>query len=78
MLVLTRKSQESIAIGGDIKIMILRIDKDEVKLGIQAPPNIPVHRQEIFEEIQRENKRAASPEEGTLEQIAGIIPRLHK
>ena len=60
MLVLTRKSNESITIGSDIQVTVLKIDKDQVRLGIKAPPKVPVHRKEIFEEIQRENRRAAA------------------
>ena len=57
MLILSRKLNESIVIDGRIIVKVLRIDKDTVKLGIQAPADLPVHREEIHEVIQR-NKQA--------------------
>ena len=53
MLILSRKLNESIVIDGRIVVKILRIDKDTVKLGIQAPAELPVHRQEIYDVIQK-------------------------
>jgi carbon storage regulator len=53
MLILSRKLNESIIIDGQIVVKILRIDRDTVKLGIQAPAQLPVHRQEIHDAIQR-------------------------
>ncbi|HOJ78130.1 MAG TPA: carbon storage regulator CsrA [Bacillota bacterium] len=59
MLVLTRKRNESIIIGDDIKVTIVEVKGDQVKLGITAPKDITVHREEIYLEIQRENQLAA-------------------
>ena len=53
MLILSRKLNESIIIDGKIVVKVLRIDKDTVKLGIQAPSELPVHREEIYEAIQK-------------------------
>lgn len=53
MLILSRKLNESIVIDGHIIVKVLRIERDTVKLGIQAPVELPVHRQEIFDIIQR-------------------------
>jgi carbon storage regulator len=53
MLILSRKLNESIVIDGRIIVKVLRIDKDTVKLGIQAPLDLPVHREEIFEVIRK-------------------------
>jgi carbon storage regulator len=53
MLILSRKINECIVIDGHIVVKILRIDRDTVKLGIQAPAELPVHRQEIYDAIQR-------------------------
>ncbi|MDB6030012.1 MAG: carbon storage regulator [Verrucomicrobiales bacterium] len=53
MLILSRKLNESIIIDGNIVVKVLRIDKDTVKLGIQAPSELPVHREEIFQAIQK-------------------------
>lgn len=58
MLVLSRQRDESIIIGDSIVITVVDIRGDKVRLGINAPTEIPVHRQEVYEAIQRENKRA--------------------
>lgn len=58
MLVLSRQRDESIIIGEDIVITVVDIRGDKVRLGIQAPTEIPVRRQEVYEAIQRENMRA--------------------
>jgi carbon storage regulator len=58
MLVLARKLNQNIVIDGQIVVKVLRVEHDVVKLGIQAPASIPVHRQEVYEEIQRNNKAA--------------------
>ena len=59
MLVLSRHRDESIIIGDDIVITVVDIRGDKVRLGINAPVEIPVHRQEVYEAIQRENRQAA-------------------
>ena len=59
MLVLTRKRDESIIIGDEIRVTVVDVRGDQVKLGIDAPRRIPVHREEIYKEIQAENRRAA-------------------
>lgn len=58
MLVLSRQRDESIFIGDNIKITVVDIRGDKVRLGIEAPTEIPVHRQEVYEAIQREQQRA--------------------
>jgi carbon storage regulator len=55
MLVLSRKIDERVMIGDDIEIMVVGMEGDQVKLGIDAPEEIPIHRQEVYEEIQKEN-----------------------
>jgi carbon storage regulator len=59
MLVLSRQRDESIIIADNIKITIVDIRGDKVRLGIDAPKEIPVHRQEVFDAIQRENDQAS-------------------
>ncbi len=59
MLVLSRHRDESIIIGDDIVVTIVDIRGDKVRLGINAPTDVPVHRQEVYEAIQRENRKAA-------------------
>jgi len=58
MLLLTRKLGENIRIGDDVKITIVEVKGNHVKLGIDAPPSVKVHREEIYERIQQENRRA--------------------
>jgi len=60
MLVLTRKKNEAIKIGDDIEIKILSVDGDQIKLGIEAPKSIEIHRKEIYLEIQHQNSEAAN------------------
>ena len=59
MLVLSRQRDETIMIGDDIEITIVDIRGDKVRLGITAPATVPVHRKEVYEAIQRENRDAA-------------------
>jgi carbon storage regulator len=59
MLVLSRKINQSIMIGDDIRIVVVGVDRDQVKVGIEAPRQVPVHRSEIYDEIQRSNQSAA-------------------
>lgn len=68
MLVLSRQRDESIIIGDNIVITVVDIRGDKVRLGINAPTEIPVHRQEVYEAIMRENQRAAghSPDDTTV------------
>jgi len=54
MLVLSRERDESIMIGDDVEVIIVDVRGDKVRLGITAPKNIPVHRREIYDAIQRE------------------------
>ena len=59
MLVLSRHRDESIMIGDDVVVTIVDIRGDKVRLGIEAPQDIPVHRQEVYDAIKRENEKAA-------------------
>jgi carbon storage regulator len=63
MLLLTRKLGENIRIGDDVKITIVEVKGNHVKLGIDAPPSVKVHREEIYERIQQERQRAAQAEQ---------------
>ena len=51
MLVLSRKLNQSIMVGDDVRVVVVAVDRDQVKLGIEAPREVPVHRTEIYEEI---------------------------
>jgi carbon storage regulator len=59
MLVLSRQRDESIMVGDNVQITIVDIRGDKVRLGIVAPTEIPVHRKEVYDAIQRENRKAA-------------------
>ena len=59
MLVLSRQRDETIMIGDDIEITIVDIRGDKVRLGITAPATVPVHRKEVYDAIQRENREAS-------------------
>jgi carbon storage regulator len=60
MLVLTRKSNQSIMIGDDIEVSVLSIMGEKVRIGIQAPRDIPVFRKEVYLEIQQERNGAVA------------------
>lgn len=60
MLVLSRQRNESIIIGGNIKVMIVDVRGDKVRLGIEAPREVTVHREEIQEAVNRESNRKES------------------
>lgn len=60
MLVLSRKVNQSIMVGDNVRVVVVAVDRDQVKLGIEAPREIAVHRSEIYEEIQRSNRAAAN------------------
>ena len=61
MLVFTRKRNETIMIGDGVEVRVLRIGREGVRLGVTAPPSVPVHRREIYDQIRDENQRAARP-----------------
>lgn len=74
MLVLTRSAKQSIVIGTDVVVTVLEIRGDQVRLGISAPRSVAVHREEVFAELEAENRAAASPDVGALEQLAELRP----
>ena len=76
MLVLTRKSEESIIIGNNIKIKILRIGNKNVEIGISAPSNYSIFREEVFLEIKKQNLESAkSLKKGNIENIRQIFQK---
>jgi carbon storage regulator len=72
MLVLTRKSNQSIMIGDDIEVSVLAIMGEKVRIGIQAPRDIPVFRKEVYLEIQEEDRRG-EPEAGDREEVEAAL-----
>ena len=69
MLILSRKLNESIVIDGRITVKIVRVDGETIKIGISAPADVPIHRQEVYDEICRSNQEAITrPDE--------LVPKL--
>jgi len=71
MLILSRKTGETVVIDGRIRVKVIRVEGDVVKIGIEAPSEVSVHRQEVYDEIQKNNREAAT--QGHPE-----VPRLPK
>jgi carbon storage regulator len=63
MLILTRKVGESLIVGEDITITVLGVRGNQVRVGINAPKNVAVHREEIFDRIQREAAAGSGPDQ---------------
>lgn len=77
MLILTRKVGEAINIGDDIKITVLGIQGQQVRLGIVAPQSVAVHREEIYLKIQQENKKASQTPKEDVDQLAEAVRSKH-
>ncbi len=73
MLILTRKLGESIAIGDDIRVTLIEIQGRQVKIGVGAPKDVPIHRLEIYEKIQSENLRASLATDFDLDRLAQLV-----
>jgi len=73
MLVLSRKTKQSIMIGDDIEISIVSIEGEQVKLGINAPKHVEIHRKEIYLAIQEANKEAVNVGIRDLKGILGLL-----
>jgi carbon storage regulator len=72
MLVLTRSADEEICIGGDIRVRVLSVQGGHVRLGIEAPRGVPIHRAEILAAVQRENEAAANHGDEARELVRSI------
>ena len=75
MLILTRKIGEAIAIGDDIKIHVVEIKGRQVRLGIEAPENTSVHREEVYQRIQEQNRASARMTPDDLSAVADLWAR---
>lgn len=69
MLVLTRRSEEALKLGDDITITVVEIKGNQVRLGIEAPASVRIHRKELYEKIKAENIRAAALSVETFKKI---------
>lgn len=81
MLILSRKIDEKIKIGDDITITLIDVHGDQVKIGVEAPKNVKVFRQEVFDAIQNENKAAVVEEnknEKAIESVSALSKLLKK
>src|ERR1700722_3091685 len=74
MLVLTRTRDETIMIGDDIEVTVVDIRGDKVRLGINAPKRIAVHRKEIYDQIRAENKAASAVKPADLKDLPAMPP----
>ena len=74
MLVLTRRSSQSIVIGKDIVVTVLEVRGDQVRIGVSAPRDVDVHREEVFLELQESNRSAASPSAEAVEALGSLLP----
>ena len=75
MLILTRKSNESVIVGNNIEIRVLEVHGDHVRIGFSAPSSIPIYRKEVYEAIQHENAQAAGQSAQNLEAIGLTLGR---
>lgn len=73
MLALTRKVGESIVIGDNVEITVISVNGDQIKLGIDAPRSVSIHRKEIYLQIQDENKAAASTSDSGAEALKKML-----
>jgi carbon storage regulator len=73
VLVLTRRPGESIMIGDDVVVTVLDVRGDVVRVGIKAPRSVRVHREEVYQELQKANREAASPSEGAVEALSEML-----
>jgi carbon storage regulator len=74
LLVLTRRANQSIMIGADVVVTVLEVRGDQVRIGIDAPRSISVHREEVFRELEAANRAAASPGSVALEGLSALRP----
>ncbi|KUO74766.1 MAG: carbon storage regulator [Clostridia bacterium BRH_c25] len=75
MLVLTRKSNESILIGDDIEIVIVEVSEDKVKIGINAPRSTKIFRKELLKQVEDENIKSTAPGNINISELKDIIKK---
>jgi carbon storage regulator len=75
LLILTRKIGETVAIGDEVKVQVVEVKGRQVRLGITAPAALAVHREEVFQRIQEQNRRSTEVSLSDLEVLAGLLAR---
>ncbi|MCH2205606.1 MAG: carbon storage regulator CsrA [Lentisphaerales bacterium] len=75
MLILTRKLDESIMIGNDIEVKVVKVSGSQVHLGIVAPKNVAVYRHELFEQVMNENKNAVQNTATNIESLGNSLAK---
>lgn len=75
MLILTRRVGENVIVGDDIVISVIEVRGDAVRIGIQAPRSVTVHREEVWLELQRANEQAASPTDDAVAALSQSLKR---
>jgi len=73
MLVLTRRAGESVMVGDEVVVTVLEVRGEVIRLGIQAPRSVQVHREEVYRELQRANREAVLNDEQTARAVAGLL-----
>lgn len=73
MLVVTRRRDEAIVIGEGVEVRVLRVGKDGVRLGVTAPPDVPVHRREVYDAVVAANRSAVGADADALERVAARL-----
>ncbi len=75
MLVLTRKPDQSIMVGEDIEITILEVRGEQVRIGIRAPKSVMIHRKEVYEQIEEENRSAIISNPDVLPNLDDLVTK---
>jgi carbon storage regulator len=73
MLVFTRKTDQSVIINGNIEVVVIGVTKDGVRLGINAPKEVKIHRREVFEAIAEANRAATAPGKLPIQDAAALL-----
>ncbi|BCJ53832.1 carbon storage regulator [Actinoplanes sp. NBRC 14428] len=73
MLVLTRRAGESVIIGDDVVVTVLEARGDVIRIGIKAPRDVQVHREEVYNELKAANREAASPDDDAVQAVSDML-----
>lgn len=75
MLILTRRVGENVIVGDDITISVIEVRGDAVRIGIQAPQAVSVHREEVYRELQKANRQAAATDDAAIGAVVSELAR---